>query len=285
MNNVSSQLKASEGAGVLSPVNTSKKSSSLHDDGQSYRLHQIQGYIQNIFLVEYKHGCMLLDGACKADLSVVSKYFEQRLKRPLSDLKVVMVTHMHPDHAGCAHLLRKLSGCKVICGYFDEHWYKGIKGALSHLTDIALSHWVAGRLGIKRRLIWYPRKLKPDLMLQNKENIPGFEDWHVISTPGHTAMDISIVHNKTKRMYVADLIVKVKGKLCPPFPVYFPHHYKQSLQKLYDYQGYELMMAHVKNRELKAGDIRTLINKAPDRPQHNSQVILDRAKRLARLHK
>ena len=71
--------------------------------------HIIQGYIQHIHLIEYDHGCLMLDGGCRADLATIQDFFITTLKRPVTDLKVVMVTHLHPDHAGCVAYLRHAS--------------------------------------------------------------------------------------------------------------------------------------------------------------------------------
>ena len=64
------------------------------------KIHSIPGYIQAIYLIEDEAGLMLLDGASRADVDVITAFISQTLKRPLSDLKYVIVTHMHPDHAG-----------------------------------------------------------------------------------------------------------------------------------------------------------------------------------------
>jgi glyoxylase-like metal-dependent hydrolase (beta-lactamase superfamily II) len=246
------------------------------------KIHQLQGYIQNIFLVEYEHGCLLLDGACKADFSIIADFFEQHLKRPLSDLKVVMVTHMHPDHAGCAHYLRKKTGCKVISGTFSQQWYTGFSGKMAHLVDIFLAHWVAGKLGKKRSFIWYPPTLRPDLMLNDGDSVPGFDDWHVLFTPGHTSVDISLANHKEKCCYVADLVVKVKGQLTSPYPVYYPVAYRASLARLHELNGYTIMMAHVASQQISEKELTALIENAPSNPQNVRRTLFHRARRLAR---
>jgi glyoxylase-like metal-dependent hydrolase (beta-lactamase superfamily II) len=246
------------------------------------KIHTLQGYIQSIFLIEYDHGCLLLDGACRADFDTIADFFVKQLQRPLSDLKVVMVTHMHPDHAGCAHFLRKKTGCKVVSGMFTRQWYGGASGKIAHLIDIFLAHWVAGKLGRKRRLIWYPPNLKPDMMLQDGERIPGFDDWHIMSTPGHTSMDISLVNHSAKCCYVADLIVRVRGTLTAPFPVNLPQQYKASLGKLADLHNYTIMMAHVPSQQISSDKLANLIEQAPATPQNIRQVVFNLARRLAR---
>ncbi|MFC4701054.1 MBL fold metallo-hydrolase [Glaciecola siphonariae] len=246
------------------------------------QLHTLRGYIQNIFLAEYPHGLLLLDGACRADFTLIEDFIVNTLNRPLSDLKALAVTHMHPDHAGCAHYLRKRSGCKIVCGLFKQQWYSGVSGRLSHLVDIYLALWVAKRLGRTRRNIWYQAHLRPDIMLNDGEAIPGFEDWRLIKTPGHTAMDVSLLNEKRNLLYVADLVVKVKGKLSPPFPVNLPEQYASSLQKLKRYTHCDVLMAHVPQQKITRDEVDNLLALAPEKAQNNRQVLTDLARRLAR---
>lgn len=238
------------------------------------KIHVLKGFIQNIFLVEYPDKCMLLDGCSKADFVCLQAFFSDELKRPLSDLKVVVVTHMHPDHAGCAHYLRKKTGCKIISCEKQTQWYEGVKGRLAHIIDISLALWVAGKMNRPRKNIWYPAHLHPDLTLTDKQSIPGFDDWQVFETPGHTDRDLSVMHIPSKRIYVADLIVKVKRKLSPPFPVYLPELYKQSLLKLQALQPNSVMMAHVGELTLTDEDYNQLLIDAPTQPETNKVAII-----------
>ncbi len=110
------------------------------------RLHKIEGYIQIMYLVEYPDKLLLLDGASRADISYLRRFIEQDLGRSFCDLKVVVVTHMHPDHAGGAHRLRQLTGCQVVAANRALDWYHGVDGWLMHLTDLLLAAWMANRL-------------------------------------------------------------------------------------------------------------------------------------------
>lgn len=102
------------------------------------KIHALDGYIQKIYLAEYTDKLMLLDGASRADISYIKKFITQELQRPFTDLTTVVVTHMHPDHAGAAHKLREITGCNIVSAKRDKDWYSGIDGFLMHLTDIAL---------------------------------------------------------------------------------------------------------------------------------------------------
>ena len=90
------------------------------------KIHTLKGYIQHIYLAEDSKGLLLLDGCSRADVDTVCNYITQTLGRPLADLKLIVVTHMHPDHAGGAIKLRVRTGAQVACHPKAINWYKGL---------------------------------------------------------------------------------------------------------------------------------------------------------------
>lgn len=208
------------------------------------QLHVLNGYIQKIYLVEEAGGLLLLDGCCRADVDTVLTYISEHLKRPVDDLKLVVVTHMHPDHAGGAHRLRKLTGCRIATGVADKPWYRGLHGRLMHMTDISLGWYMAHRLGRPLKNLWYAPTLKPDLILGEGDTLPGFDDWQVLETQGHTNGDISLWHLPTRRVYVADLMVKVRQNFITPWPIFHPNRYRRSVEKIRDLQPDWVLLAH-----------------------------------------
>jgi hypothetical protein len=69
------------------------------------KLHKLDGYIQTILLAEYTDKLLLLDGCSRADVSLIKHFITDTLQRPLTELQLVVVTHMPPAHAGAAHKL------------------------------------------------------------------------------------------------------------------------------------------------------------------------------------
>jgi len=130
------------------------------------KIHHLTGYIQSIYLVEYPKGLLLLDGCCRADVSMIREFIEEKLQRPLSDLKTLVVTHMHPDHAGAAHKLRQLTGCVIVSADKPQQWYRGLNGLLMHWIDMALTVFVARKLKKPWKNVLYNRKLNPMLELR-----------------------------------------------------------------------------------------------------------------------
>ena len=230
------------------------------------KIHQLQGHIQSIYLVEYPEKLLLLDGCCRADISMLEQYITGELGRFFSDLKLIVVTHMHPDHAGAAHRLRKITGCKIASTDMSSQWYKGLSGKFTHLVDIALAMWVASRMGKPRRNLWYSSHLKTDYALTDQGTLPGFDEWCVLTTEGHTDRDLSVLHLPSKRMYVADLMVKVKNRFIAPIPVNYPDQYMASILKVQAMQPASLMLAHGGEVMLTEQHYAHLLTEAPKNP-------------------
>lgn len=230
------------------------------------KIHQLQGHIQSIYLVEYPQQLLLLDGCCRADISMLETFITGNLSRLFSDLKLIVVTHMHPDHAGAAHKLRKLTGCKIASANMSSQWYRGLSGRFAHLVDIALATWVASRMGKVRKNLWYSPHLKTDYALTDQDTLPGFDDWCVLETTGHTDRDLSVVHLASRRMYVADLLVKVKDRFIPPIPVNYPQQYRASILKVQAFGPASIMLAHGGEVTLTERDFAHVLTVAPRKP-------------------
>ncbi|MEN6670910.1 MBL fold metallo-hydrolase [Psychrobacter sp. B38] len=223
----------------------------------------LDGYIQSIYLAIYADKLMLLDGCCRPDVPMVLDYIQTTLQRPISDLKVVVVSHMHPDHAGGASKLRQATGCRIVSAQKAKQWYAGVGGQLMHLVDTGLAYYVAKRQNRRPKNLWYSAHLHPDITLSDGDCIPGFEDWQVFETPGHTDRDLSVFHKPTHQVYTADLIIKLRHKFVAPFPIYDPAAYRQSLEKIKNLQPSKVMMAHGRHLAIDAATFDRLIADAP----------------------
>ncbi|MFT5816473.1 MAG: glyoxylase-like metal-dependent hydrolase (beta-lactamase superfamily II) [Psychroserpens sp.] len=244
------------------------------------KLHYLNGYIQNIYLAEYADKLLLLDGCCRADIAMIENFIVKELKRSMSDLALIVVTHMHPDHAGAANILRKKYGCKVAAANVPGQWYSGIDGKLMHLTDILLTLWVAGRQKKAKKYIYYSSSLTPDYYLVDQAILPGFEDWQVHFTQGHTDRDISLHHKASEQIYVADLMVKVRGAFMPPYPVFYPNRYLESLKKIKALNVESVLLAHGAKVQLTEQQWQQLIAIAPTKPATHWRSVKTKLKRV-----
>lgn len=210
-----------------------------------FKIHILKGVIENILLAEYPEKILLLDGGSRPDARLIEEFFQQKLQRPVTDIKLMVVTHMHPDHAGAAPLLRKKYNIPIAAHPNADNWYKGIGGNTQHLIDTALAHYVSSKQPAgKRTRMWYPAKLHPNYLLTENSPLPYFNDWVALETPGHTAHDLSLWNASQQTMYVADIVLQVKQKCMLPFPVTLPLLMQNSLDKLSKYPIKTLLLAH-----------------------------------------
>lgn len=228
---------------------------------------RLEGYIQSTYLAIYPDKILLLDGGCRPDVAMVLNYITIHLQRPITDLKVVMVTHMHPDHAGGAHKFREQTGCLVVSADKQQQWYSGFGGRAMHLVDINLAHYVAKRQGRSPKNLYYPAHLNPDIRVRDGDVVPEFEEWQVLETPGHTDRDLSLFHVPSRQVYTADLIIKLRHKFVAPFPIYDPKVYIESLQRIKRLNPSNVMMAHGGELVIDEATFDSLIIQAPKQPR------------------
>lgn len=162
----------------------------------------------------------------------------------MNELKLIVVSHMHPDHAGAAPVLRKRFGVPIAAHPYAHEWYKSFGGWLQCRADTFMAHIVARKKKQPLKKLCYNRHLKPDYLLHDEQNLPFHPDWKVYHTPGHTAHDISLHHPETGTIYVADLFLKIKDSCKLPFPVIFPEQMEKSIKKIANLQPKQLLHAH-----------------------------------------
>lgn len=156
----------------------------------------------NAYIVKGKAGCLIVD----TGLPGSEKKFEKILKEnhlSFKDIKLIVVTHAHVDHAGSAEGIRKLSGAPVVAHAGDLPYFNQEKK-----MSFCATGWF-GRFFLKTGLILQPfTGFKPDILLSGKEVLKldqfGF-DGTVKSTPGHTAGSIS-VELSNQEVLVGDLL-------------------------------------------------------------------------------
>jgi glyoxylase-like metal-dependent hydrolase (beta-lactamase superfamily II) len=210
----------------------------------SFIIHQIKGYIATLYLVEYPDRLLLLDGGARYDAGRIIAFIRNRLRRELRDLKLCLVSHMHPDHAGGAPILRRRFQVPIAAHPDGDLWYRGPSGALQHLLDTVLGHYSARRQFGHLERAWAPRFLAPDLHLRENDPVPGFPDWIALEAPGHTLFDLVFYHPGRRLLYVGDLIFRYGDRFLPPFPTNFPELMDSTLEKLSRLPLDRVLLAH-----------------------------------------
>ena len=211
---------------------------------EGYKIHILEGYIQSIYIAEYSNKLLMLDGGSRGDVKHIESFITKDLKRSMNDLKLIVVSHLHPDHAGAAPLLRKKYNIPIASHPELDYWYSGISGFTQHLLDTAFAWYVAYKGKNKYKRVWYQRSIKPDFNLKDNQPIPFFDDWKAIYTIGHTTHDISIYNETRRTIYIGDLAVIINNKYNLPFPIAIPDEISKSLDKVSALDINEILFAH-----------------------------------------
>lgn len=211
---------------------------------KDFDVHEINGYIESIYLLEFPDKILLLDGAARPDIEIIEDFITKTMNRPMSDLKLIVSTHMHPDHAGAAPFLHQKYNIPIASYFEADLWYKGFGGFLQQKLDIFLASYVVRKKKTLKKKFAFPRKLNADYLLKENDVLPFFEDWKIIHAPGHTSHMMVLYNQSEKILYAADVLLRLNGKCQLPFPVELKKYGKQTLLKLADLDVDTMLLAH-----------------------------------------
>lgn len=156
----------------------------------------------NAHIIIGHQGCILVDAGLPGTECKIEKLLKKHGKS-FGDIKLIVITHAHVDHAGNAAVLRKLSGAPILAHEADLKYYKRETPMTFCPTGLA------GRLFLNAPLIYQPyQAFKPDILLTDGDifNLREYGFPALVKhTPGHTAGSISVKMN-TKDALVGDLI-------------------------------------------------------------------------------
>jgi glyoxylase-like metal-dependent hydrolase (beta-lactamase superfamily II) len=249
------------------------------------KIHEIKGYIQSIYLIEYPNKLLAFDSGCRCDVKVVKKFIEQDLKRPFSDLKLVAISHAHPDHSGGGHIFQKKYHIPLAANPTMNYWYSGLQGNIVYWVDLFLTYFIAFRkkYSLKKNLI-FKTKLNIDHPIQDQSSLPGFEDWKCIRADGHTSSDLSFYHAKSKTCYVGDNLVKARTKIYRPYPINYPKLYKQTLHRYLNLDIENYLLAHSGSQQIESGFIQQLMDETSLTPRNHrvlaTKILKNKFKKL-----
>ncbi len=133
----------------------------------------------------------------------------------ITDIKYIILTHYHIDHAGSAGALRDLSGATVIASSQDKMY---IEGELMHSYPRA--PWYL-RFGLSLiHLLMHNYDCRVDLTVEDGDLIPILSGVKVIFTPGHTPGGISLYCEDRRILFSGDALQYSNGQLTRAKTIY-----------------------------------------------------------------
>ncbi len=156
----------------------------------------------NAHLIRGVDGCILVDAGIPGSERKIGRVLA-RQGLTFADIKLIVVTHAHTDHAGSAARLRALSGAPILAHEADGDFYSRKEPMTFCPTG------PVGRLFLKTPAPHQPYEgFVPDIMVRNGDEVDLKDfgvDGVVRHTAGHTPGSIA-VELSSREVVVGDLI-------------------------------------------------------------------------------
>lgn len=196
--------------------------------------------LRGIHLIEGRHGAAnayLIDGEELVLIDTggvgtgrrIARYIES-MGRSITDLRLIILTHLHWDHTGSARWLGRRSGASVLAHAAEATPSRN--GGLA-LVPNAFGPW-GFIIAILRALLRRPRPVPLSGVLQDGQVLPVMGGLRVVHAPGHSPGSVCLYLERSRVLFPGDLIVSNVGRLSRPYPRGDEHSrvQEQSLQKL-----------------------------------------------------
>lgn len=169
-------------------------------------------YLTCSYIVRTSSGLVLIDAGMDSDGADVHIGLREMKATP-DEIRAVLLTHWHNDHAAGAHALHSLTGTPVYYHRGDEPFYTGRAGATGvrrWLSD-QIPEW--GVFVLAKGLLGEatPRAVIAQHFVEDRELI--LDDFEVITTPGHTPGHVCYLYKPAKALFAGDALAVIRGRI------------------------------------------------------------------------
>jgi glyoxylase-like metal-dependent hydrolase (beta-lactamase superfamily II) len=171
-----------------------------------YLLEGLRG--SNIYFLNSKDGYVLIDSGTPNQTNRIAAQL-QEAGYDLSQLRAIVLTHGHGDHAGSAAELARCSGAQVMAHCQDVPY-------IEQTQPLPFSSWYKHlMLRFADRVLFRQPACKVDKPLDEGDVIEAAGGLRVIHTPGHTPGSICLYQPERELLFCGDTIInmnQIKGK-------------------------------------------------------------------------
>jgi len=190
------------------------------------KVHQVKTRLVNTYVIEYPDKILVMDVAVRCHRYVLG-FIEHQLRRDIREIQLVICSHDDPDHMGGVSRLAALCGADIaVPRHAGALRSKIVRDPAGFLVRTA----TALREGFRARM-WsmyfnphrnrrarsnprftgkqpahYARSIKR-YRLTAHQHLPGFEDWQVLHTPGHSWDSVCFYHAGSGSLLSGDTLL------------------------------------------------------------------------------
>lgn len=221
------------------------------------KIHTVKTRLANAIVVDYTDRIFVVDVAIRCHRYVLG-YVEETLDRPIEDISLVTCTHDDVDHMGGIKRFAELSGAQIAVPYasgdlvhkFLNDPFGGMVRATTGFREAFRSRTWAMYANPERdaaarkhpRYEGAPRDEvtgtvpQESLRLKDGDTLPGFDDWQILHTPGHSWDSCCFYHAKSGSLISGDTLLGSRKQERVVLPAIYANrlHFANTLKKLKD---------------------------------------------------
>lgn len=218
-------------------------------------VHLVKTRYSNSYVIEDGEFMFVIDVAMRCD-GFVLKFISDNLKRDIQDVGLVACTHDDPDHiGGIVPLARACHANSAIPHASKRSGLKLMRNPLGPMVKIATATKEVFSERARNMYLNPERKSRyehvPNLHLEDEHAqrfvlpksrlthgmlLPGFPDWKVIHTPGHSWDSVCFFHGPSRSLMTGDTLLGSgqKGHLVRPAIYDNPRAMRHTIKLLRD---------------------------------------------------
>ncbi len=169
--------------------------------------------IANTYLIAEER-FVVVDPGSELNVRLLQSYLERFLQRAVTDIDLIVLTHLHFGYTTGIEILRHLSHAPVAAS-----------SVIRHLAAVQADQQISSKLGHMVERVFsgtsycfnlfppdYERQMELiDLWLEDVEGLPNHPDWRVIACPGHAPESLCLYNPFTWELLCGDTIAIQQG--------------------------------------------------------------------------
>jgi glyoxylase-like metal-dependent hydrolase (beta-lactamase superfamily II) len=192
------------------------------------KIHQVKTRLVNTYVIEYPDRIFVMDVALGCHRYVLG-FIEHELKRDIHDVKLVICSHDDPDHMGGLRRLAALCHAEIAIPHYSgalREKFLGDPAGFFIRAITSLREGLRARMWTmyfnpkrgqrarkkpkyqgKKGLLKSSRHIKQWHRIAGNQSLPGFEDWQVLHTPGHSWDSCCYYHEQSGSLLSGDTLL------------------------------------------------------------------------------
>jgi len=157
--------------------------------------------VSNAYLINEDRMC-LVDPVSEIQVRLLAHYIQKFLHRSPSDIDLIVLTHLHQDHATGIQAARRICNAPV--------------AALPAIPTQQESHVLPKRPAMPPGILFYPPQYMyqtqlVNIWLRDVGSLPFHEEWRIVASPGYAPSSLCLYNPFTHELLSGDTLVTLEG--------------------------------------------------------------------------